>query len=94
LLQVDDALAQREEEFFLDEGAPRRGQAGGGGLAGETAVDHAAEFDLALELGEDGAQRLLVVGQGEVVAAQHVGAALQVADDGVERVLRLLVLLE
>ena len=37
---------------------------------------------------------MLVVGEGEVVAAQHVGAALQVADDGVERVLRLLVLLE
>ena len=94
LLQVDDALAQRKQQFLFDKGATRGLEAGRGSLFGEAAVDHAAEVDLALELDEDVAQRLLVVGEGEVVAAQHVGAGLEVADDAVERVLGLFVFVE
>src|SRR5690606_8651306 len=63
LLQINDALAQRKEQLFLDEAALRIGFRQSGSNFAQAAVDQATQIDLAAQLHEQATQGLLIVGQ-------------------------------
>ena len=89
LLQIHDALAQREQDFVLHETAARVvGADFPVQLVLDLAVHQPRQLDLALQLFGQGAHRLLVFAQRDVVAVELILADLQRAGNRVDHRLR------
>ena len=84
LLQIDDALAQREQQLLLDKGTLRLFRRQPFRCCHQTTINQSSQVDLTLELAQQAAQALLIVTERNVIAAQHIATALQVGNDRIQ----------